>query len=148
MPSAPGRLGGARQHHEALAGRQIVAGAEDAVGAGDQRIVGLQRNEDRAVAALVTRSRPWSKNWPKNVIHALNGADRPSSGVMFGMKKTWLIVGGAEDAVQAGARDDRGRPRSQPTAAGLLAVWSTIRLRDDARIGIDDVRRCSRSRCW
>ena len=29
---------------------------------------------------LVTRSRPWSKNWPKNVIHELNGADRPASG--------------------------------------------------------------------
>ena len=39
---------------------------------------------------LVTRSRPWSKNWPKNVIQALNGADRPASGVTFGMKKTCL----------------------------------------------------------
>ncbi|MOA48149.1 hypothetical protein D3C78_1708540 [compost metagenome] len=33
---------------------------------------------------LVTRSRPWSKNWPKKVMKALNGADRPSSGAVFG----------------------------------------------------------------
>src|SRR5262245_58729743 len=31
------------------------------------------------------RSRPWSKNWPKKVNIRLNGADRPKSGVMFGM---------------------------------------------------------------
>ena len=36
---------------------------------------------------LVVRSRPWSKNWPKSVNHELYGADRPTSGAMFGMKK-------------------------------------------------------------
>ena len=31
------------------------------------------------------RSRPWSKNWPKNVIQELNGAEIPSSGATFGI---------------------------------------------------------------
>ena len=47
-----GGVGRPRQHHEVLV-RQVVAIAEDAVGASDQRIVRLQRDEDRAVAALV-----------------------------------------------------------------------------------------------
>ena len=34
-----GAIGGARQHHEALAGRQVVGVAEDAVVPGDERIV-------------------------------------------------------------------------------------------------------------
>ena len=43
---------GAGHRHEAQVCRQVIAIAEDAVGAGDQGIVGLQRNIDRAVAAL------------------------------------------------------------------------------------------------
>ena len=82
----------------------VVRGAEDAVRAGQvcarvstmklvaarhvQRIIRRQRNEHRAVAAsLLIRSRPWSKNWPKNVKKLLAGADRPASGVMLGMNR-------------------------------------------------------------
>ena len=36
---------------------------------------------------LLIRSRPWSKNWPKNVKKLLAGADRPASGVMLGMNR-------------------------------------------------------------
>ncbi|MOA01739.1 hypothetical protein D3C78_1211610 [compost metagenome] len=37
---------------------------------------------------LVTRSRPWSKNCPKNVIQELNGADKPASAVVFSNRYT------------------------------------------------------------
>ena len=40
------------------------------------------------VLPLLTRSRPWSKNWPNKVIHELNGADSPSSGATLGMTST------------------------------------------------------------
>ncbi len=33
---------------------------------------------------FVVRSRPWSKNWPNSVNHELYGADRPTSGAVFG----------------------------------------------------------------
>ena len=36
---------------------------------------------------VVILSRPWSKNWPKNVKKLLNGADKPLSGVTFGMNR-------------------------------------------------------------
>ena len=75
---------------------------------------------------LVIRSRPWSKNWPKNVKKLLDGADRPLSGVMLGMNRLCGrpgivdpllealvgvarlpnvdVVGGAHHAVGAGER--------------------------------------------
>ncbi|MNM80559.1 hypothetical protein D3C81_925310 [compost metagenome] len=37
---------------------------------------------------LVTRSRPWSKNCPKKVIQALNGADSPASAAVFSNRYT------------------------------------------------------------
>ena len=46
-----------------------------------QRVVGLERVRATVpLPPLATRSRPWSKNWPKIVNQELNGADRPSSG--------------------------------------------------------------------
>ncbi|SLN48538.1 hypothetical protein LOS8367_02172 [Limimaricola soesokkakensis] len=48
----PGR-GGAGQRHEAQVLRQIVGRAEYLVGARNQRIVGLERDIDRTIAALV-----------------------------------------------------------------------------------------------
>ena len=76
------------QHHEPLAGGQVVAVAEDVVLAGDQRVVGLERHEDVA-AALTVWSTPWSKNWPNSVNIELYGGDSPTSVVTLGMKSVW-----------------------------------------------------------
>ena len=56
----------------------------------------------RAAPPLVTRSRPWSKNWPKSVNHELYGADRPTSVATFGMKNEPLTT-------SAPVRPRRGR---------------------------------------
>ncbi|MNM81929.1 hypothetical protein D3C81_939460 [compost metagenome] len=88
---------------------------------------------------LVTRSRPWSKNWPKKVIHWLKGAVRPASGLTFGSKKVSNVepsvrvpVTTCAPALRTSSTVPRmpSRPGSKvaATAAGLLAVWSTIRL--------------------
>ena len=47
-----GNIGGPGQHHEALAGRQIIGVAKEPIRAGNERIVRLQRYEDCAIAAL------------------------------------------------------------------------------------------------
>ncbi|CAB4556388.1 unannotated protein [freshwater metagenome] len=65
---------------------------------------------------LPTRSRPWSKNCPKRVKIELYGAERPSSGATFGMSSV-PVIGSTSGLSPAAAR-----------AAGLVAVWSTMRL--------------------
>src|SRR3954453_175888 len=76
---------------------------------------------------FVARSRPWSKNCPKNVNIRLKGAERPKSGVMFGMKS-------APESASGGAGSEHTKPpephgcAATATAAGLVADWSTIRL--------------------
>ncbi|MCY1411684.1 hypothetical protein D9M68_672740 [compost metagenome] len=76
---------------------------------------------------LETRSRPWSKNWPKKVNQELKGAESPSSGVVLGMKKTSRSSGVLKMPSRPGLRTGAAPPLAS-TAAGLLAVWSTIRL--------------------
>ena len=71
-------VGRPRQHHEGLARIDLVAGAGNAVRTHqDQRIIRRSGMNTVPLPPLVMRSRPWSKNWPKNVIHELNGADSP-----------------------------------------------------------------------
>ena len=94
---------------------------------------------------LVTRSRPWSKNWPKNVNQELNGADRPASGATFWMKNVWNGVRGAEmPSIQDSDRPlPPGRDRRR-VAGGLV----DDQVADGARLRVDDraaglcVRRC------
>ncbi len=98
------------------------------------------------VAPLLTVwSTPWSKNWPKKVKIELYGGDRPTSVVTFGMKRVWPVgtqpagtptTGGL--AVGSGSVVHGwtcpGCPGCGPgspaaaIAAGLVDVWSTIRL--------------------
>ncbi|MCY1251552.1 hypothetical protein D9M72_653280 [compost metagenome] len=80
-----------------------------------------------SVPPLFTRSRPWSKNCPKKVIHALKPALRPSSGDSLGMKNTWRSSAVPNMPSRPGLVM-LGAPPLASTAAGLLAVWSTIRL--------------------
>ncbi|MNQ84619.1 hypothetical protein D3C85_997540 [compost metagenome] len=76
---------------------------------------------------MVTRSRPWSKNWPKKVIHELKPAVRPTSGDSLGMKNTSLSSAVPNTPSRPGLITGVAPPFAA-TAAGLLAVWSTIRL--------------------
>ena len=47
-----GHDGAPRHDHEALAGRQVIGVAENMVRPGNQRVVGLEWHEDRAIAAV------------------------------------------------------------------------------------------------
>ncbi|MDT4851419.1 hypothetical protein FQZ97_855990 [compost metagenome] len=57
----------------------------------------------------------------------LKGAERPSSGVELGMKKTSWSSGVPNMPSSPGLMTGAAPPLAS-TAAGLLAVWSTIRL--------------------
>ena len=76
---------------------------------------------------LFTRSRPWSKNWPKNVNTRLKGAERPKSGVMFGMKNVPVFGSVVCGPWHTKPPEPQGLAAAA-AAAGLFAVWSTIRL--------------------
>src|SRR3954447_12224053 len=94
---------------------------------------------------LAVWSTPWSKNWPKNVNIELYGGDRPTSVVTFGMNRV-LCDGtqpggsarmGSGSAVGSGSVVHGCCPglpwvltgnAAAATAAGLVDVWSTIRL--------------------
>src|SRR5437764_4761267 len=87
---------------------------------------------------FVTRSRPWSKNCPKNVNIRLNGAPRPKLGVMFGMKSPSakkaipILFGGAREQERA-ATPGRLAGSDLPSldgAAGRAAQGSAGRLDD------------------
>ena len=62
---------------------------------------------------LLTRSRPWSKNWPNSVNHELYGADRPTSGATFGMKN-------APFGASSRDRARRPLPRRRPGCRRLV----------------------------
>src|SRR5687768_18184804 len=87
---------------------------------------------------------PWSKNCPNRVKRELYGGERPTSVVMFGMKSVlWEGTQFAGSAATGGSASGsgsvlQGTTPSLPwlrtglpaadTAAGLVEVWSTIRL--------------------
>src|SRR6195952_6187376 len=50
---------------------------------------GMKTKLEPPSESVVILSRPWAKNWPKNVKKLLNGAERPLSGVTLGMKRLW-----------------------------------------------------------
>src|SRR5436305_14643127 len=90
---------------------------------------------------LTVWSTPWSKNWPKNVNHELNGGERPTSVVTFGMNSVLcagvqpagmpgvVAVGSVVHGVaEAGLPCERTGCNAAATAAGFEDVWSTIRL--------------------
>ncbi|MNC38464.1 hypothetical protein D3C75_870700 [compost metagenome] len=81
----------------------------------------------KSVLLLVTRSRPWSKNWPKKVIQALKPAVKPTSGDTLGMKNTSVSSAVPNTPSMPGLITGAAPPLAS-TAAGLFAVWSTIRL--------------------
>src|SRR4029077_14513943 len=92
---------------------------------------------------LTVWSTPWSKNWPKNVNHELNGGERPTSVVTFGMNSVLCAAvqpagkpGGlppgpgsvVHGVAEGGSPCVRTGNCAAATAAGFVDVWSTIRL--------------------
>ena len=66
--------------------RQLVAVAGDVVrAAATSGSSSFSGTKTVPLPPLVILSRPWSKNWPKIVNSELNGGDRPTSVVTFGM---------------------------------------------------------------
>src|SRR4029077_11669078 len=99
----------------------------------------------KTVAPLFTVwSTPWSKNWPKNVNSELYGGGSPASVVTFGMNR--VLCEGTQSAgtpttggstVVSGSVVQGTTPLlpwvrtgnwAAAMAAGLVEVWSTIRL--------------------
>ena len=92
---------------------------------------------------LTVWSTPWSKNWPKKVNRELNGGERPTSVVTFGMNRvppspthpSGVPSGSSAEGWPSALHGTTpalpwvrtGLPAAA-TAAGLVAVWSTIRL--------------------
>src|SRR3954464_8552100 len=97
---------------------------------------------------LTVWSTPWSKNWPKKVNKLLYGGERPTSVVTLGMNSVWCVgvhpagtpgvvagAGGSGDGSvvhgtalgSPGLCVRTGSPAAA-MAAGLVEVWSTIRL--------------------
>ena len=127
----------------AAAGRRR---AGDAVGAGNSGSSAVERHEDRAAPPLLTRSRPWSKNWPNSVNHELYGADRPTSVATLGMKQPFP----SSSAGGVGTGRGHGRRRVR---------WGLVhdQVADPARLGVHapavpgSRRRVVRNRlelCW
>src|SRR3954449_11044377 len=97
-----------------------------------------------ALPLLTVWSTPWSKNCPKNVNSELYGGDRPTSVVTFGMNSVLCdgtqfagaaCTGGTASGSGSVVHGNRpGLPwvrtgnSAAATAAGLVDVWSTIRL--------------------
>ena len=93
---------------------------------------------------LTVWSMPWSKNWPNSVNIELYGGERPTSVVTLGMNSvSWDGVQSAGTAATGGSASGSGSVVHGTTpglpwvltgnpaaamAAGLVEVWSTIRL--------------------
>ena len=129
----------------ALARRHLVAGAGLPSGPSGDAAGRRRCSGTKTVPPLLTVwSTPWSKNWPKNVNSELYGGERPTSVVTFGMNSVWCDgTQPAGDAAIGGPPSGRGRSctgttpglpwvrtgnPAAATAAGLVEVWSTIRL--------------------
>ena len=70
----------AGQRHEAQVQGQVVGGAEDLIGPGDQRIVGLQGDIDGAVAALVDQIQAVVEELAEDGHEAVEGRGQPDIG--------------------------------------------------------------------
>src|SRR4051812_27102370 len=103
-----------------------------------------RRGTNEVAPVLTVWSTPWSKNCPKKVKTELNGGERPTSVVTFGMSSVWWLgtqpagtpaVGGT--VVSSGSVVHGNLPglpwvrtgnAAAAIAAGFVDVWSTIRL--------------------
>ncbi len=100
-----GLIGGARQHHEVGVG--VVGGAGDSVRTWIvERIVVLERNEDRATAALGDEIEAVIEELAEERHPGVERRRQSCVRRLVREEEDFLVVGGAEHAIQAGARDD------------------------------------------
>ena len=125
MPSGPGWFCPRVMGMKLVGGSSAVFGAPS--GPGSNKGSSGRSGMMTVPPPLVTRSRPWSKNWPKNVNIRLYGADSPKSGVMFGMNSAPDIGSGSVGPEHTNPPDPHGLAAAA-AAAGLFADWSTTRL--------------------
>src|ERR1700750_3403652 len=148
MPSGPGwflaRVSTMKSLRPAITSSPVLGRPSGPFGS--PRSGSSARSGTNTVAPLLTVwSTPWSKNWPKNVNQELYGGDSPTSVVTFGMKRVLPVpvhpagvpcglpgVGSPPGSHGkalgvSGSCVRTGKPAAA-TAAGFVAVWSTIRL--------------------
>ena len=138
-PSGPGSIVPRVRTMKRSSRRQVVAVAEDVVlAAGDQRVVGLERDEDRAVAAVgdlveavveelaEDREQRVERRGEADVGGHVRDEQRlvRSARRSAGCRRAGVRVTGTTPALPWVRT---GKPAAA-TAAGLVEVWSTIRL--------------------
>ncbi len=152
----PGVGRGARQHHEAQVRRQLVAGAGGAVRTqGNERIVRLQRDEHRAVAALLHQVEAVVEELAEEHEPQVEGGGQALIGRHVVERELGNIVLGAGDAVQTGRHLDdadalvqhivdrapdavvAGTP-SHRHGRRVVAGLVDDQVGDDARVGVDN----------
>ena len=124
------RVVAACEQHETLALGEIVAGSEDAVRAGDERIIRLQRNVNRAAAPLVEEVEPVIEKLPEQRHPGVERRRHAGVGLHVRDLEYRLIVGRAEDAVEPRTdRESAERIRffRSDRRRDWLDVWSAIR---------------------
>ena len=136
------RVVAACEQHETLALVEIVAGSEDAVRARDERIIRLQRNVDRAVAALVEQVESVIEKLPEQRHPGVERCRHAGVGLHVRDLEHGPIVRRAEDAVEPWTdRESAERIRFfRSDSRGIARCLVGDQVRDDARIRIDDVR--------
>ena len=96
---AHGAIGGARHRHEALRFGKIVMVTEDPVRAGNERVIRLQRNEDRAGAALVDQVEAVVEELAEEHEPHVEARRQRRVGRRVGDEEHIAVVSGAEDAI-------------------------------------------------
>ncbi|MNZ55028.1 hypothetical protein D3C78_729460 [compost metagenome] len=102
-----GLVGGAGDHHETQSRSQVVGGVELAVGAGHQRVVGLQRDENHVGAALGHQVQAVVEELAEEGHPRVEAGAQAFVGSFVGNEEHLAVVVGAEYAVEAGAGDAR-----------------------------------------
>src|SRR5262245_30285183 len=98
--------GSPRLDHEPQLWREIVRRPEDPISPGDKRVIGLQRNEDRAVAALGDEVEAVIEELAEEREPGIERRREAHVRRLVRDEEDRSIVGGTEDAVQARAGDD------------------------------------------
>ena len=144
----PRLIGCPRQHHKAQAWRQIVGVAEDPIGPGDQRVVALQRNENR-VGALGYQIEAVIEKLAEEREPGVEGSGKTGVRRNVRYEEHGTVVGRAKDPVQSGAHDAGGAWRRARRRHGRRVVAGLIgnQIGNDAGLRVEHEAAGLRVRC-